>query len=190
MKKRVKRLLIASGVLIFVIAWFALLWFIPVQSIIEYLGIRSTYGVVFLLSVLTGGSSFTAGALYSVIIALAQGGLSIIGLSIVSGIGSMAGDSLYYVLGNKSHEALSKKYKKRLIHVEQFLEKYPGFTPLIVFCYAAFIPMPNDIMTISLGLSNYSYKKMVLPLFLGNIVYFAILLWGATHAWNLFVPGK
>lgn len=178
-----KQLLFAGIFILFIVGWIILLQFVNLQDLVQSFGIRNTYVTVFILAVIVGGSSFTAGPYYVILGSIATTGLSIPLLALLSGAGGMVGDTIYYYFGRTSSEVFSDRAQKILGKVNSFLQHYPALTPLVVFLYAAFMPMPNDLMTVSLGLSKYSYKHMAIPLFLGNIVFFYLLL---TVSGNLF----
>ena len=162
----------------FLIGWIILLAFIPAKELVDLLGVNNAYASAFLLAVLAGGSSLTAGPFYVVLSTLAQGGLSIFWLAILAGAGAMVGDTFYYFAGRKSGEAITGWMRKIFDKLNHYLHKYPKLTPLFIFIYAGLFPAPNDPLTISLGLSRYSYKKLFVPLMLGNMTFFFLFLYG------------
>lgn len=57
---------------------------------------------------------------------------------------------------------------------------YPRYIPAFFFLYGVFIPLPNDMITLSAGLKGYSFYKSVLPLALGNIIFCILIAYFAT----------
>jgi membrane protein YqaA with SNARE-associated domain len=162
----------------FVLGWIILLYFYPAKELVDILGVNNSYLAVFILAVIAGGSSFTAGPFYVVLSSFAQAGLSIPLLAALAGLGAMAGDTFYFFFGKQSGQVFSGWLKKIFERFNRLLQKYPKLTPLFIFIYAGFFPAPNDPVTISLGMSDYPYKKVFLPLLLGNALFFVLFLYG------------
>lgn len=147
------------------------------EKIIESIGIHNIYIISFLLAAIAGGSSFTAPSMYGVLITFILGGAPLIPIAIIAGIGSTIGDSVYMYLGKRSNQILSNKVRKRLQRlIEKLEKKHKIIMPIFIFTYAAFAPIPNDLMTVTLGITGYKIKNAILPIVLGNMVYFFILL--------------
>ena len=108
-------------------------------------------------------------------------------LGLFGGIGVTIGDSLYFYLGSKGKEISSKKVDKRLEKISKLLKKSPKWLiPFIVYIYSGFTLLPNDLMTFSLGITGYSYKKIFLPLILGNITVTTIIAYISIFGINFF----
>jgi membrane protein YqaA with SNARE-associated domain len=175
MKKTHKRVLF-SFLFLILIVWF---WFsvsFDASILIHYFGEKYAYLVIFIAALITGGSSVTAAVLYPVLITFVQGGLSLILVSVLAAVGSSVSDFFFMFFGNQGRSSLSERNEKHIIKALHFISKYPKLTPLGIFLYAAFMPLPNDLMTITLGASGYSIKKAILPILLGNSVFFMILI--------------
>ena len=48
------------------------------------------------------------------------------------------------------------------------------------------IPIPNDVITVSMGLAHYPYWKVMLPLGLGNIIFNISLALVGFYGWQIF----
>jgi membrane protein YqaA with SNARE-associated domain len=170
MKKRIKTGLTILILLFFIIIWSVLLYNISPVEIVQKIGVENGYIIAFLIAVIGGISSVTASSYYVIIGTLTAGGLNILLLGLIGGAGATISDSLFYYIGKKGKEIHSKKTRK----LEKFLKKIIKKSPvwgiyLIIFVYIGLTPLPNEILTASLGLSGYKYKKAVLFIFLGNI---------------------
>ena len=58
---------------------------------------------------------------------------------------------------------------------------------LSLFIYGAMIPIPNDVIVIPMGLAHYPYKKLIIPLGLGNIVFNIMLALVGFYGLNLIL---
>ena len=171
MKKTHKRVLF-SFLFLLLIFWFWISLTFDFKLILDYIGSENGYLAIFILAIITGGSSATAAFLYPLLISFVKGGLSLLVVSVLAAAGSSVIDIFIVFFGNQGRESLSEKNESRISKALEFLEKYPKFVPVAIFLYAAFAPFPNDLMTITLGLGGYSIKKAILPIILGNILFF------------------
>ena len=53
----------------------------------------------------------------------------------------------------------------------------------VIFLYAAFSPLPNDIILAVLALSNYSYRQFAPFLFLGDVTVALMLTYFGGTIW-------
>ena len=187
MEKRTKRYLTFLTILIFILVWVLILNFLSPSEIVEKLGARNSYMILFLISAIGGVSLITASSYYIAISVLAIAGLNPILLGLFGGIGVTIGDSLYFYLGSKGKEISSKNIDKRLKKISKLLKKSPKWLiPFMVYIYSGFTLLPNDLMTFSLGIIGYSYKKIFLPLILGNITVTTIIAYLSIFGINFF----
>jgi membrane protein DedA with SNARE-associated domain len=162
--------------LVFVISWSVVLYFINPQKIVDFIGINNGYVVGFLISLLGGVSVASSGVIYTMLATLVAGGLNFVILGIVIGIGASIGDMVMFFVGMKGKTSLEKKFKNFFANYDKWLKKVPKpVIYLFVFIYTAFIPLPNDIILVPLGLAGYSFKKIFMFVFAGNLVFMIVL---------------
>jgi len=95
-------------------------------------------------------------------------------------IGTLIADFVGYVFGNVTREIIIKKYPKLFDFIQKLQEKHHKLILPLVFLYASFVPFPNEVIIIPLALSGISFKKILIPLILGNFVHQAVLIYGVT----------
>ena len=156
--------------LIITIGWAVFFYFVSPETVIDKIGIKNSYLIVFVLGVICGFSSFTSSTFYIVVIAAASGGSNplIVGLS--GGIGLCISDSAFYYVVSKGTHIIDKHWKK----LTDFLKKWMDYLPnwliySFVYVYSAFVPIPNDIMLVTLAIGGYPFKKISPFLFVGDI---------------------
>jgi membrane protein DedA with SNARE-associated domain len=187
MNKKIRNYIIFVATIIMVASWIVLLNIITPTEIIVKLGATNSYIILFLMSAIGGASLVTASSYYIVVYVLATGGLNIAYLGIVGGIGVTIGDSLYYYLGSRGKKVVDDKVDKRLEWLKKSVGKPPNWLmPILIYTYSGLIPLPNDIITFFLGITGYPYKKVVLPLLLGNITATLIIAYLAIYGMSLF----
>jgi len=117
---------------------------------------------------------------------MAAGGLNIFILAAIAGIGAALGDSFFFFLGFKGRKISSPSFKKRLDRFSKWLRRLPNWTiPFFAFIYAGFIPLPNDVMMISLALGKYKFRKIIPFVLAGDIVLMLIISFLAKEGINL-----
>jgi membrane protein YqaA with SNARE-associated domain len=167
MRKRAVTILLIIG---FVVGWSLLLTHIPPTEIVGRLGAQNSLLVAFLVSAFGGVSTVTSVNFYTVVLTLAAGGTSPVALGIVAGTGITIGDSLFYYLGTQSHDLLSGRVRRWADSLHEWInDQHESLVQVIAYIYTGLTPLPNDVLTVGLGLAEYSYRRLLPALLLGNI---------------------
>ncbi len=181
-----KKFLVFGLLILFVIVWSVTLAIIGPETIVDFIGVENGYIAAFIIATLGGVSTITASSYFFTVITLAGGGANPYILGFVAGTGITIGDSLFYYLGLRGRDVANKKVHKWTDKFSKWLEKRPRWlVPIIVFIYTAFTPLPNDILTVSLGLSSYPYKYLIIPMWAGNIIITILTALGASLSFGL-----
>jgi membrane protein DedA with SNARE-associated domain len=158
----------------FGIIGFILLKVGPVQ-LVNALGPRNSYVAFFLLAMIGGASSFTSSSFYASVPVFAAGGLDPVVMVLLGGPGLAVGDSFFYFLGRRAHEAFLDRYEKRIQRIAEWMMERRRIMPLIIYLYSGFSPFPGDILMVTLALLNYPYKRAILPMVAGNMTMILLL---------------
>lgn len=165
-----KPLLTLAGICLFIVGWSILLAYQPPTEIVAALGTQNSLLIAFLVSAFGGVSTVTSANFYAVVLTLASGGTNPIALGVVAGLGITIGDSLFYYLGTQGHDVLSGRPLKWANKMKRWVnDKHEALVQVLVFVYTGLTPLPNDVLTVSLGLAEYSYRRLLPALLLGNI---------------------
>ena len=88
---------------------------------------------------------------------------------------------LFFLLGRSGRDALFGKPKILAEKLSHWLQSHPSwYAQIVAFVYAGLTPLPNDILTVSLGLAGYKYRIMVIPVLLGNIFLTSLVAFSVT----------
>lgn len=167
MRKRYYTLLLTVAL---IITWGVVLAYHPPVEIVEAIGTQNSLLTAFLVSAFGGVSTVTSVNYYVVVISLASGGISAILLGVIAGIGITIGDSLFYYLGTQGHDVLSGKPRRWADKLHNWIgNQHEWIVQIIAYIYTGLTPLPNDVLTVSLGLAEYSYRRLLPALLLGNI---------------------
>lgn len=187
MKKKTKRYIAFFAFIIGIIAAIILISLVKPTEIVDKIGVQNSYLALFIVASLGGVSSITSSSLFIFLSILAAGGLSPLLLGLVGGIGASIGDSLFFYIGTKAENIAPEKMSKKSEKISKIIQSKPKWVvPIMVYLYAGFAPLPNDIMTVPLGFFKYKYKKIIAPLILGNITYTILFSYAAKYGINLF----
>ena len=163
-------------VALIIIGWAIFFHFISPAEIVEKIGIKNAYIVIFILAVVCGFSSITGTTFYVAVAALAKGGANPLILGIIGGIGLCISDSLFYFVLGKGNKIIDKHWGKISKFIKKWIRKMPNWVVYpFVYLYSAFAPIPNDIMLITLSVADTPFKKIALFLFAGDITSTIIL---------------
>lgn len=186
MKRTSKLYWFFFGVVLILIGWALFFHFYPVDELVSDIGIENTYLAAFALAVIGGFSSLTGTSLYAALVALSQGGVNPIALGIIAGLGLFLSDTAFYFVANRMRDVIShvtQKWDGVFRKIWGWVYRMPQWIVfLCVFAYAAFVPLPNDIMLAVLALSNYSYRQCAIFLLAGDLTMTLLL----THFGTLF----
>jgi membrane protein DedA with SNARE-associated domain len=96
-------------------------------------------------------------------------------IALCSAVGSLAGKMIVFYASFYGYKMLNYKTKKRMLPLHRLLGKYGGLGAFI----AASIPVPDDLVYITLGLTKYSPWRFATAVLAGKILLKEITVWGA-----------
>ncbi len=163
--------------LLFIIGVSVLLVFIKPSEIIDTIGVRNGYIIVSILALLGGFSTFTSVSLYTSVVAFTIGGMNPLLLGLVAIPGLFIGDTLYYFFGNTWNAVISDKTRSIVDRFTNFLyrPRVYRWSPILIFIYVGLTPLPPEFLIVGLSFSKYPYKRLFVPLILGEFAFVVIV---------------
>lgn len=159
-------------VVVFLAAWAVLMFLVPPDRIVERLGVENAYGVVLLLSIVGAMGSMTTFSSYPAIVTFAAGDMSVLALGLVSGIGLTIGDAIFYSFATEVKGLLSGRARERAVEVGEWLEERPEWMiPVVTYVWVGLLPIANNLLTGGLALAGYRFRRILVPVFLGNVTF-------------------
>ncbi len=144
---------------------------IPTDTIVAYIGVDRAPLLMFLLGMIGGLSTFTGIPYHLVLMGLAAGGATPWLLGIATASGVMVGDSTTYLLSREAKQLVSGKVTIWLGMVARTLAAHPRLITPVLMLYGTISPFSNDFIVASLTLMGYSYRRIIIPLTIGNTFY-------------------
>jgi len=184
--KRGKRKLAFTIMIVIFVGWSILIYAYSPVEIIRFIGIKNSYLLMFVLGLIGGTSIFFPLPYYLFEFTLAAGKINPLVLGISTGLGVIAGETTSYLIGYTGREVLSGRMVKFAEKVNIWCSsKHSWLVPIALFFYGIFIPFPNDLIIIPLGVARYPYWKMMIPLGVGNIIFNIALSSAGFYGWSL-----
>lgn len=153
------------------------------QQFIQQFG----YIGIFLISFITGLSliSPVPAATFSPI--FTAGGISLFTTITLAVIGTMCANFISYFIGRLGHDFTNTHYpkiQKKIFSI--YLEKRV-LLPYLVFGFTAFIPIPDEVYLIPLGVIGVKIREFILPLFLGTVFFQTVTAFGFHNIFQIFM---
>ncbi len=166
-----KNLLLLLAIGFFITGISVLFKYVHPEEIINRIGVTNGYLVIAFFSLFGGFSAFTSVSFYTTVISFTIGGLNPFYVALVALPGLFIGDTVFYIFGNAINGVLSKRMKRYVKKINQFMNrpKVYKISPLLIFIYVGLSPLPPDVLIVALSISKYPFKRMILPLLLGEI---------------------
>jgi membrane protein DedA with SNARE-associated domain len=99
-------------------------------------------------------------------------------------IGTVIADLIGYTLGYFGRTVTSHKPPDIVIKIEDLIAKNPKLVIPVMTLWAAFAPLPNEILLIPLGLAGYRLTYLIPSLIVGNIIHQSIFVFGIDGMFN------
>lgn len=162
--------------IIFLSLWIFLLSQIDIDFILNRLSANSSYILVFFVALFGGVSVFTSSSYLATLVVLSLGPANPFLLAISAGLALTLGDSLFYYFGTHGRKSLPKNLNKKFNKISIWMSRQPRFLIKgLIYVYTGFTPLPADLLMLFISFSSYPLKKVIVPLFAGNITLVLII---------------
>ncbi len=84
-------------------------------------------------------------------------------------LGTLIADYIGYVFGTVSRSYLFNQYPKIISWLEEKITSSPRLLFPLTYLFAAFMPLPNEVIIIPFAVLGIKFKKLFVPLLLGNL---------------------
>lgn len=159
-------------IVVFLTAWVLLVFLYSPDRLVRELGVENAYLVVLALSVIGALGSMTTFSSYPAIVTFAAGDMNAWALGLVSGVGLTIGDAIFYSFVGEVKGLLGGRAREKALQVEGWLEERPDWlVPVVTYVWVGLLPVANNILTGGLALTGYKFRKILIPVFLGNVTF-------------------
>jgi len=100
-------------------------------------------------------------------------------------IGTTIADSIGFMIGWLGSSYTSTHHPELTERLQSFMKKHERLIPYIIFGFFMLAPVPNETILIPLAIMGYQYKKLIVPLIIGNTVHQSLMVYGysSMFAW-------
>ena len=160
---------------------------IPAETIVSTVGADNALYLMAILGFIGGVTTFSGIPYHLILMSLTAGGLSPIALGITTATGVVLGDSIMYVFSRKVASVLTPLQLQKLASLTDTIRQHPRLISPGLFLYGLCSPFSNDFVVATMALAGYSYRRIILPLYLGNIGYNIALGYLGYYAYDWMV---
>lgn len=180
---RKRTLFVAFLLVIKVAVWTWLLSTIGAERLVAFIGAENGYIVMFLVAFFGGLSTFTSVTYFATLLTLASAGLNPVLLALASSVGVSIGDVIFYYIGYLGlRQVAAGRIQRVIVRASEWLEHKPKvYIFTVVYAYAAFTPLPNDVLAMMLGAARQRLSLVLPALVLGNFT--LVLLLATFGSW-------
>jgi membrane protein YqaA with SNARE-associated domain len=160
--------LLGLALLIYVFAYV-----IEPAEILESIGVRNSFLILFIFAFFGGLSTITAVPFYGLLTTFFAGGLDPLTTALVVGPGLLFGNSVMYYLGHVLQKTFTDDFQFKIKKFYKWLEKkkITSWIPGFILVYFSVMPISPDPILIFLASIKYPYKNMVIPMLFGEIIF-------------------
>ncbi|MXW17838.1 MAG: hypothetical protein F4139_15665 [Gemmatimonadetes bacterium] len=95
-------------------------------------------------------------------------------------VGMTGGDLLGYLIGNTTRNISSYRLARFRVRAEAWHARH-RFLPLaLLFLYAAFVPLPNELLVIPMAYMRYSMAAVMAAVLFGNVIFNTLMAMGVS----------
>ncbi len=171
--------------ILFFVTFSLIFYYSSPESVIGFVGVENAYGLIFVLALAGGLTTFSGIPYHLVLVALATGGLNPFVLGGVTALGVMLGDSTSYYIGYQGRLLMPHRLQTALQKLSVLEDKYPKLLPFFFLLFGSCLPFSNDVITIPMGFLHYPFWRVIIPLGLGNLIFNVALALIAAHAYEV-----
>ncbi len=99
----------------------------------------------------------------------------------------MAANFISYYIGLLGHDFTNTHYPKIQKKIISIYAEKKELLPYFIFGFAAFIPIPDEIYLIPLGMIGVKIRDFIIPLFLGTIFFQTATAFGFQNIFQILL---
>ena len=154
-----------------------------IQSVVARYG----YAGAFFLSVFSGFNFIAPFPAVSFLPLFTASGLNIIAVLAIMSAGMTIADTIAYLIGRVGRHIAASTLEERIRERLDRIRVRHTWGPIaLLFLFAAFMPLPNELIVIPLGFLGYRLWSLVPVLLAGNITFNTIAALGIINIANVF----
>lgn len=103
----------------------------------------------------------------------------------VIAIGMTTGDLVGYLLGRTTRDVFAPKVGGMMARLERLRDQHPVLPFVVMFLYAAFAPIPNELLVIPLAFLRYPLLGIFTAVLAGNLIFNSLVAFGVVRMFEV-----
>ena len=95
-------------------------------------------------------------------------------------LGMTGGDLLGYLIGNTTRDMSSYRLARFRARAEALHSRHRHLPLGLLFLYAAFVPLPNELLVIPMAYMRYSMAAVMAAVLFGNVIFNTLMAMGVS----------
>lgn len=104
----------------------------------------------------------------------------------VIAVGMTTGDLVGYLIGRATRAVMAPRAHRMMARLESLRERHRVLPFVVMFLYAAFAPIPNELLVIPLAFMRYPLIGIFTAVLAGNLIFNSLVAFGILTAFNVF----
>lgn len=103
---------------------------------------------------------------------------------IVIALGMTTGDLVGYILGRTTREVFAPRVRGMMARLERLRDQHRVLPFVVMFLYAAFAPLPNEVLVIPLAFLRYPLFGIFTAVLAGNLIFNSLFAFGVVQVFQ------
>ncbi|MAZ41101.1 hypothetical protein CL654_03210 [bacterium] len=161
---------------------------VPNNDELRALILQFGYPGILIASIISGFNVIVPIPVIAFAPALVASGLNFWAVIVTMSVGLTLGDLFGYLIGNVGRDLThGKEQNFKLVRALENLKEHHHFAPyFVMFLYAAFVPLPNEVLVIPLAFLGYKLKYLFPAFFLGNLIFNLLFGYAGVTVFSFF----
>lgn len=129
------------------------------------------YSGIFVVAVISGFNLAVPVPAASFIPVFTAAGLNFWVTVAIIAIGVTLADSIAYLIGKTGHQLVSAQNSGLSAYLEKLRARHSWWPIALLYLFAAFVPIPNEVLVIPLAFAGYKISHLLPALLLGNATF-------------------
>lgn len=168
--------LIAIAVLVTLVVWANL--YAAEHDFVRDLARRFGYGGLLLAAAASGFNLVVPVPIITFMPFLLDSGFEAGPAVMTIALGMTLGDLLGYLIGRTTREAMGPRDHGIIRRLERIRDRHPKLPFVVMFLYASFAPVPNEILVIPLAFLRYPLLGIFVAVLAGNMIFNSLVAFG------------
>ena len=152
--------------------------FVSGNEVVKDLVAQYGYAGLFFLSILGGFNLVVPIPIAAFLPVFIVSGLDFWTAILIMAAGTTIADTIAFQLGRVGRQVMGKKPGRYIVALERMQKNHPSAPPLLMFIYASFAPLPNEVLAIPLGLMGCRSRSIIPAMFFGNVIFNSLFAFG------------